>query len=194
MSIDVSVRGDMSNIINSLARLQRDVVDKAVPRALNKVADQVKTAAARSMRDAGYKLPIGIIKKGLSTYKASQGSLTAKVIASGRPIPLISYGARQTDSGVSVDVLNGRKMIPGAFIATMPSGHKGVYIRMGAMHKRVQKAGRVSYSGLPIKELFGPSVPNGLSSDAVRASLEQLIRDRFPAILLQQINYFVSRK
>ncbi|MDR3411585.1 MAG: phage tail protein [Formivibrio sp.] len=187
--ITVDVRGSMDSIIADLSRKQRDVVEPATVRALNKVAAQVKTNASRQMRDAGYNLKVSDIKRALTVNRASSGNLRASVVASGRPIPLIQYGARQVSSGVSVDVLNGRKVIANAFIATMPSGHKGVYVRVGKTHKKVNKRGRAQWSGLPIKELFGPSVPNGLANTAVQAALQDLIAQKFPDILRQQIKY-----
>ena len=93
MAIKVDVRGSMAGIIADMEGVKRGVAEKALPRALNKVIAQVRTAAAREMRDAGYNLKVSDIKKGLSTYAATSGNLTAKVIASGRPIPLIKYGA-----------------------------------------------------------------------------------------------------
>jgi hypothetical protein len=187
--IQVNVRGSMDSIIADLSRKQQQVIEPATIRALNKVASQVKTNAARQMRDAGYNLKVSDIKRSLTINRASSGNLNAKVIASGRPIPLIKYGARQVSSGVSVDVLNGRKVIANAFIATMPSGHKGVFVRIGKTHKKVTKRGRAVWSGLPIKELFGPSVPNGLANEAVQAALQELIEQKFPEILRQQISY-----
>jgi len=187
--ITVDVRGDMNTIIADMSHMKADIADKATVRALNKTAAQVKTNAARQIRDVGYQLKVGTIKRALTINKASAGKLTATVIASGRPIPLMQYGARQTAKGVSVSVLNGRKVIQQAFIATMPSGHTGVFIRTGNTHKKVVKRGRVQWSGLPIKELFGPSVPNGLANESVQQALQQLVEEKFPQILQQQIDY-----
>lgn len=192
MAIKVDVRGSMAGIIADMGRVKREVIDKAVPRALNKVIDQVRTTAAREMRGAGYNLKVGDIKKAMTVSRATPARLTANVLSSGRPIALIKYGARQTAKGVSVDVLRGRKVITGAFIATMPSGHKGVYVRVGKNHKKVMKNGRVMWSGLPIKELFGPSVPDGLANKAVQEALQRLIEEKFPVILQQQIRYLSS--
>lgn len=189
MAIKVDVRNNVSRVLAGMEQFKRDVVEKATVRALNKVVDQVKTAAAREMRDAGYNLKVSDIKKGLQTNKAFAGSLTAKVVASGRPIPLIKYGARQTSKGVSVDVLHGRKTIAGAFIATMPSGHTGVFVRVGNQHKKVARGGRVVWSALPIKELFGPSVPNGLVNKTVQAALQRLVEEKFPVVFAQQMKY-----
>lgn len=193
MAISVNVRGSMERMVADMQRVKVDVTEKATVRALNRVADQVKTAAAREMRDAGYNLKVSDIKKGITTSKAYAGSLRAKVRASGRPIALFKYGARQTSKGVSVEVLNGRKVITGAFIATMPNGHRGVYVRVGRTHKKVVKAGKGGWSGLPIKELFGPSVPDGLANSAVQEALQRLISEKFPEVLRQQIKYLSSK-
>jgi hypothetical protein len=192
MAIQISVRGSMDKIIADLEQNKRAVLGVATPRALNKMADQVKVGAAREVRAAGYKLKVGDIKKGLKIARATAGSLTATVTASGRPIPLIGYGARQIAKGVSVDVLNGRKVISHAFVVTMPNGHKGVFVRPGKQHKKVSKNGKLLWSGLSVKELFGPSVPDGLANAAVQAMLQRLVENKFPEILRQQINRLIK--
>lgn len=60
----------------------------------------------------------------------------------GDAVRLGAYPHRQTKKGVSVEIDRGKRvLIRSAFMATMKSGHKGVYLRRGA--KR-----------LPIKELL----------------------------------------
>jgi hypothetical protein len=178
----------MNRVIADQQRKHKGVRSVAVPRALNKMIDQVKTSSAREVRDAGYKLKVGDIKKGLRIQRATASNLTAKVVASGRPIPLISYSARQTAKGVSVDVLHGRKVVAHAFVATMPSGHKAVMVRMGTTHKKKHKNERALWTGLPIKQLFGPSVPDGLANAAVQQALQRFVLEKFPKILQQQID------
>lgn len=192
MAVTFNVRGGMDSVIADLGKQKRAVIDVALPRALNKMVDQVKTGSARSMRDAGYNLKVSDIKKGLTIIRANSGRLVATVRASGRPIPLVAYGARATAKGVSVSVLHGRKVVSHAFIATMPSGHKGVYVRVGTQHKKVHKKGGVVWSGLPIKELFGPSVPDGLANAAVQEALQRLVQEKFPDILRQQLKRITS--
>lgn len=187
MAFALDVKGSMDRVIADLGQRKRETIDIAVPRALNKMGDQVKTGSARAMRDAGYNLKVSDIKKGLTVTRATSSRLQVTVRASGRPIPLIAYGARgPTAKGVSVSVLHGRKIIAGAFIATMPSGHKGVFIRVGKGHKKVHRRGRTVWSGLPIKQLFGPSVPDGLANKAVQDQLQRLVEEKFPEILRQQ--------
>lgn len=188
MVVKFDIRGDMNRVIADMEQKKRGVREIAAPRAINKMADQVKVAASREMRAAGYKLKVSDIKKGLTIYRASAANLTATVVASGKPIPLIAYGAKQTARGVSVSVLNGRKVITQVFIATMPSGHTGVFERLRNTHKKKQVNGRTRWTGLPIKELFGPSIPDGLANATVQSVLQRLVDEKFPTILRQQID------
>jgi len=185
--IDVKVRQTGLDILADLDVATDELRNRAMVRALNKTAEQVRTAASREIRRAGYNIPAATIKRQLKMGYASSGNLRATVTAGGKPIPLINYGARQTGKGVSVNVLRGRRIIAGAFIATMPSGHKGVYVReANAKHKKVMRGTKAEWHALPIRELFGPSVPDGLTNEAVRQSLQSLIVDKFPQVLRRE--------
>lgn len=175
-----------TNVQDVIKELNASAADTrpAVMRALNKMIDQVKVRAAREVRDAGYKLKISDIKDAIRINRASTARLRADAIASGRPVSLIKYGARQTSVGVSVDVLNGRKVIAHAFIASAKGGGPQVFVREpGSKHKKVFKGGRAIWSALPIKKLFGPSIPDALANKAVAQAMTNLITERFPIIL-----------
>ncbi|AXL51343.1 hypothetical protein DSC91_003968 [Paraburkholderia caffeinilytica] len=64
-------------------------------------------------------------------------------------------------------VKNGRKLLRHAFIATMPNGHRDIFKREGSGHQRVTKKGRSYMSGLPIRSLYGSSIPDALTNDIV---------------------------
>jgi hypothetical protein len=162
---------------------------EAITRALNKTAITARAQAARSIRDVGYGIKVSSVKGSISIRRATSQDLKAVVTATGRPIPLIAYGARQTSKGVSVNVKNGRKEIAHAFIATMASGHKGVFVRTGNTHKRVVRGGKGSRSGLPIKELFGPSIPTAFFNAKVQDAVKTAIDERFPVVLRQELKY-----
>jgi hypothetical protein len=179
----INVKSNAQSVVLELLGAAREMPD-AVVRALNKTVDQVKVAAAREVRKAGYGLKVGDVKKALRVIRATRGNLRASVVASGRPVPLMQYGARATSKGVSVNVLNGRKLIAGAYIARMPSGHVGVFVReQTTRHKKVRKDGRSSWHALPIRELFGPSVPDGMANKVVEQALLRLIEEKYPRIL-----------
>lgn len=187
--ISISVKLDISRALAKCDRISADVKDKAIVRAVNKTAAQVKVQSAREVRDAGYNLKIAQIKKAIQLKRAGKSDLVAVLKATGRPIGLINYGARQTKAGVSVQVKNGRKLIKGAFIATMPNGHQGVFIRKGVGHKKIVVGGKARWSGLPIEELFGPSIPSAFMNKVVQDALKASVKEKFPRLLKHEIEY-----
>lgn len=162
---------------------------KAIQRALNKTAITARAQSARSIRDAGYDIKIGAIKDTFTLRRATDADLRAVVKSTGSPIPLIKYGARQTAKGVSVSVKQGRKVIAHAFIATMSSGHQGVFLRTDKSRKKVTRKGKTYYSGLPIKELFGPSIPSAFANQTVQDQVIAAIKQRFPVVLRQELKF-----
>jgi hypothetical protein len=192
----VNVKTNIDQALRSFEILEEDA-GKAIARALNKTATSARAQAAREIRNVGYGIKVGAIKKAISIRKANRSELTAVVRAVGRPIPLINYQARQTKAGVTVAVLNGRKTITHAFIATMKSGHKGVFIRADA---RTSGVGRKGFKiqrrkamgrrhGLPIDELFGPAVPSAFANQIVQDALTQAVQERFPVVLEQELKF-----
>lgn len=70
-------------------------------------------------------------------------SMEWAVNVSGEPVPLVAYPHRQTAKGVTVEVNRGKRtLVAHAFVATLRSGHEGVFRREGRAR-------------LPIKELRG---------------------------------------
>jgi hypothetical protein len=189
----ISFQGNIERIRNQLGVIRREVVNKATVRALNKTGAIARTAASREIRQAGYNIAARAIKDNVELKRARPGELRVTVRAAGRPVPLIAFGARQTRAGVSVKVKEGRKLIKGAFIATMPTGHKGVFTRVGNRHKRVRRDGRASWSGLPIREMYGPSVPAAFRNQVVQDALRRVARARFPAIFEHELRYLLRR-
>lgn len=166
--------------------LRTDVLEKANIRALNKVAAQAKVGASKEIRAAGYKISAAEIKRKITINKAAHGKMYVTIRCYGKSIPLIRFGARPMKDGVSVSVKSGRKLIKGAFIATMPStGHEGVFVRVGKQHKKING----QWHGLPIKELFGPSVPAAFGNEVVQEALVRLVRDKYPTILEHEIKF-----
>ncbi len=183
MSNFVKVSSNVTAFIASLA-LDAQAMRDATRIALNKTAEQMKTALAREIAQAGYKMKSSAIKKGIRIVRASDGSLSAHVIASGRPIPLVEFNARATAKGVSVSVLKGRKIIKGAFIATMPNGKRIVAIREpNARHRKVNKGDKPRWSALPIRQLYGPSIPDAAINPAVVKAVYDKYTEKFPQLL-----------
>lgn len=112
--------------------------------AMNRAIVSGQTDMARSLAsDTGLK--ISDIKKQLPISQANYSSPRARFGAPLERIPLQYFKARQTKRGVTYALKGSRNRIPDAFLATMKSGHPGVF-------KRTTK------KRLPIVELYGPSL------------------------------------
>lgn len=191
--LTVSVHSNFKDIQLAFRNLADKEMDQAVARALNKVAVTARAEASKSLQAEGYGIKASAIKASFRIKKATRSDLEAWLRATGRPIPLINFDARQIRGGVSVKVKGKRTLLKHAFIATMPNGHTGVFERVGKAHKTRVSNGKTVRSGLPIKELFGPSIPAALSNRLVTASISSKIRTRFPEVLQQELRYAALR-
>ncbi len=199
----VDVRVDIANGLKKFDLVEADA-KAGIARALNRTATTARAQASREIRAAGYALKAGDVKAAISVRKATQTEFRAVLRAVGRPNSVGEVRRRQTKDGVSVSVKNGRTVIKGAFIATMPSGHTGVFVRVKSdAHSKaiVQKLaklgrlqlGRVKRHGLPIQQLFGPSIPTAFENDVVQRATSDRYRDRFPGALMQELRYVHMR-
>ena len=131
----------------ALDKLGPTKLKRAVTRSLKKSATTGRATMSKSItKDTGLKA--GEVKKEIK-IKVEPTALFLRV--TGARIPLVKFGARGPEPsrgrgrGVSYKLKGGRGKIPTAFLATMPSGHRGVFHRKSTARK-------------PIRELFGPSL------------------------------------
>jgi len=138
--------------------LQNDLLEMGqqapliMARALNRAAVSGQTAMVKAVSaDTG--IAAKNVKREIRIDKANRTSPMVALTIAGRRIPLIAFSARGPEPsrgrgrGVSYRLPGGRGRVPNAFIATMGSGHRGVFKRRG--RKR-----------LAIVELRGPSLPH----------------------------------
>lgn len=124
---------------------------RAVVRAINRGIVAARTQIARDIaRDSGLK--VGDVKDAVRQRNATLGSPAARLATGLTRIPLVKFSARGPEPsrgrgrGVSYKLGTGsRGRVETAFLATMGSGHRGVFKR--ASKKR-----------LGIVELYGPSL------------------------------------
>lgn len=157
-------------------------------KSLNRSLRGVRTDASKETRKV-YNVKAGRVRKSFSLQLASRGNLQGRAVSKGERISLLHFGARPRSPegrrpkiGVSVRVMEGRKKIPGSFVARMPGGGIGVF-------RRKQGAGR-----LPIRKLTGPSVPHMLDHDNVQPALEQGAWDRFRNTLEHELDFYLQKK
>lgn len=124
---------------------------QAITRALNRAITGSRVEMRRVMgKDLGLKQ--GTIDKDLRVGLAHPEKQIASLEVRGKRIPLIDFGARGPEPsrgkgrGVTARLGGKSSRYPHAFIATMRSGHRGVFTRKAGVGR------------LPIIELRGPSL------------------------------------
>lgn len=142
-----------------IAPLLNRGLEKAVASALSKSGSRairtVRTASSRAIRFRK-RIKLRTVNRALSlsypTSKAISG-LIWRMDVSQWPSPVADFNPRQTAQGVTVAINAGKRvLIKSAFLATMKSGHFGVWMRAGK-------------SSHPIHELYTTRVAD-IFSDA----------------------------
>lgn len=183
MSFRLDIDADITGAQRKLFNMENGVVRQAAARAINRTLSQVKTGAVRELKDEIGQttgLTSTGIKKSIREFRATWRRLYGSLTPSGRALPLIGFGARQTKAGVTAKAWGKRKAYKGTFIAKMPSGHKGVF-------KRTSK------KRTPIKELYGPSLPKEFSEQKILGSMKRIARTVWPKQFERELKYRLSR-
>lgn len=145
MTLDVNVKWDRSEMAGMEAGPLKGALKRALRKAGATALRDMRSEASKRIR-ARKRIKVRYITRALKLRRAKGGdiaSMSWAVDVSGEPVPLVAYPHRQTKKGVSVSVNRGKRtLLEGAFVATMKSGHKGVFRREGTAR-------------LPIKELRG---------------------------------------
>jgi hypothetical protein len=148
----------------------------AIRFATNDVLAGVRTESVKHI-GAKVTLKAAVIRRYFQVNKMQVSSLSADIECKSKPIPLIEFSARSVLKGVSLKVLKSgqRDTVRHAFIATMKSGHTGVFWREENRRGNKWPVGKrrvlpspkqKGYRGsleelqLPIHELYGPRVPD----------------------------------
>lgn len=132
-----------------LANMSRSL-PSVISRGINRTA---KDSQSRIVNKLSFitKFKPSILKKVITLFKATQKRLQATISLRRKRIPAIALAPRRTTVGVTYQDIKERKLIEHGFIAKMPTGHKGVFRRKYSGGKMVGR--------LPIKEMYGPALP-----------------------------------
>lgn len=163
----------------------KDGLPRVLTRVLNRSLSEVRTLVKRGIaEDTG--IPVSQVDKSLTSEEANFGRLVARLVVRGRRLPLTAFKARQTRKGVTYSVgSKGRTLAESAFIATMRSGHTGVFRRRG---KFPALAGR-----LPIDELKGPSLPRVLANQWIARGWQKQGEAVVQKNLDRETKFFIER-
>jgi len=145
-------------------------VTRATVRALNRAIGSGQSVMTKEIAaDTGLKQKD--VRDALVKREATASRPEASLAATLKRIMLIKFGAkgptptRGKGRGVTYRLKGGKGRVESAFIATMKSGHTGVYRRAGAMQRgaagpsaSARKSAGAWSGNLPIIELKGPSI------------------------------------
>lgn len=171
MTLEVTL--DTATFDAVLKAVSRPALDKPVALALADTQKNTKVKAASAIaRHMGSKS--GGVKEAIGTPFVKEGDYQASITASKKPIPLIDFEVRQTAKGVATRAWGKPQVIGHAFIATMRTGHRGVYRRTGE-HR------------LPIKELWGPTILGTFVTPEVAQVIRETMRKRLAYNLARRV-------
>lgn len=183
MSVTINIRHNFPEVAASLQRLQQQIGDKAVARALNTTVGQGKTAMARAIA-AEFRVTTSQAKQRLDVRSAStkggnltiEASLLATKRTKGRGMNLIHFVTRiptRTKKGklgqvqFQIKRSGGRKFIQGAFVATnRKTGGRAVFIREGKAR-------------MPIKTLTTIDIPQMFNTRRINSAIRTVMLQRF---------------
>ena len=192
---------------------------RALSRAINKVGVAARTQVLRMIVKEINVTQKELRDENIRFRRASLDKLFAILEVKGNRIPLVEFGARRTNKGVSYAIRRGqRKTIPSSFLQTMKSGHRGVFLRTGE-----PRPGRGSklLSGLsqlsqrqrmkevwsrmrgpwmvrprfPISERLGPSVPQVVidAEEFASGTFERLMVEKLESETDVQVGLILER-
>ena len=177
------VRADLREVQRMQREYKTNVVPNAAARAINKTLGNVRTESSKQIR-IERALSAKVVRDALAVQRASKVRLHGAVIASGRPIPLREYQARQTRQGVTV------KVSPGGRKLVVHSGNKAFEINRYGKHVYARVGGK----RLPIKKLYGPSIPATFLKQKVMAAMDRVAGDNWPKRFAEELRHELARQ
>lgn len=192
--MQIDVRSNVTQVLARMQRYREDVVDKAIPRALNRVGEQARTYAARKLREAGYNFKRAEILDAIRLVKANSARKRITMYVRRRAKLLLQFDARETKDGVTVKVKGQRKLIRGAFIGQLRNGDRAVFIedknagkvvlRRARQYKHGSRGGWQAY---PVRKLYGPSVGGAYKNEQVLSDMQRYVAAAFEKRLAHEV-------
>lgn len=162
---------------------------KVILRSLTKVAEQGETLGNRLVRET-YNMTRADVDKAISVRWASISQLQVNINIKGRRLPRIMFAPNQRlgrASGVILRIKKGgRTFAKDAFIAKMRTGPVGVFKRTPGKFMQGRKNRQA------IAETYTISVAEMFGSQAIVDAVEQKMIEAFPAVLDNQLQFYLS--
>jgi hypothetical protein len=178
----LSVNVDTTALDAALSGLTRPRLDAPVAKALSDTLKNAKTKASSLIAKRTGLKSTTVVRPRILTDYVKPGDYQARIRSSRKPIPLIDFrSTRQVASGVSTRAWGKPQVLRSAFVATMPTGHRGVY-------RRSKGVGR-----LPIDQQWGPTIAGTFATPDVATLIEATIKQRIDFNLRRRIRSELRR-
>lgn len=208
--IGLNVRSNIREVRERFMELRKGVEDAATVRALNRTITTVRAAAQREIRKEYTGLKARTVRDELKIVRATRALQQAKITVEGKRMPLIDFVSAATvksrtkragkniGGGVRVKIKGTSKLVAHAFIATMKSGHVGVFVRAptstaqgSTMTFRTGEGSRLKKKGLdlPVAELTSISMPKAFMNKKVQIEMNRLARETFLKNLQAELKF-----
>jgi hypothetical protein len=198
MPFEVAV--DISQIVNAAVQLSTvgKRVRKTILAAMNRAGDQGFTVVKRTLAaQTGIKqsdLTGGA--SGIRKQIATSGSFEYDVVAKSSTTPLSYFHPTQTAPGVSASPWGQRRIFSGTFLATMKSGHVGVWAHESGPPQYVRRisptSGRTYYSQSNIRQLWGPSIAKELVKEPTPEAFKKKVVEVFTPRLTHELERMIK--
>lgn len=180
VEVDERVVRDIQSRLGNMSRKAPNVISSALNRAATNVNSNIKKEVRKE-----YHIKAKDVQDTISKSKATRGNLSAVVKSSGGVIGLDKFKVSpktvnpKRKRPIKVSVKKGHlKEVMGAFVANI-NGSK--------VFERVRK------DRLPIRRLFGPSVPQMLKNEEIRGRIENEGQETFHRRLDHEVNTILER-
>lgn len=179
--------------------------EAAIQRSLSKTIDHAQSRVVKRVYEE-----VNLLQKEIRPYtrkvKPNYSSLSGRVIISRHAIPLVDFPYKTTNriSGIFVSVRRNRpeELFLHRFVATMKSGHVGIFerglpgderagVRRKAVPRREERNNLWGSTVLPVDEAYGPS-PGRVFYENGNQDMEE-IADFFARTLDHEVEYILSQ-
>lgn len=211
-----SVKQAIEKIQREYSYISGDLLNTAVSRALNRSTSTGRTLSNAQIRKK-YALSASKINNEIRTTPSNKNSLEAKIIASGRPISLNYFGAKQelrsgTTSfngrgvassrlnrkarsnalkGVTATITKGKTInLPTAFIQV---ANGGITVFARGKHKGTSEGFEFMKPRMPIGSLTSLSIPMMFANKDVLNPVERAVSDVLEKRISHEIGWLLSK-
>jgi len=205
--IEIPIKGAVETIRKSFGGISPALLNKATARAINRVMEQGRAVAIKEIRreyniDPKYfKDRIGNKNNrynALKAWKAYPNNLTGKLLAYGKPIPLVAFPFTQTDKGVDIQVKKGKTVfLRRVFPVTMKSGHKALVDRGkydgNRFQPRSKRLKQWPKNDLGITQIMTTSLQEAIVQPSILKMMEAKVKENIDKRIIHEVKYLLSK-